>query len=222
VNTVQNQAADYSDGFEVCVSTPWIRVSGTELNSGAPIYAPGTAVTIPWVSYGVTGNVSVYIYDYTGTASGTLLQANIPVANGSWTWNIPAGYLVGGMYKFRLYQSTSVQDYNDVYFGVGTGTTSVTMVTPNGGEVWTRGGTYTVTVNTNAFAGLLSVYMYNYSLNGAGETIAASTLKPTHTGTSTMTWTIPAGHLTGTKWKMRVVNGSGSVSDFSNNYFTIN
>jgi len=218
----QGTPAAYSPGFDIGADTAFVRINGTPLNAGTPVFAPGTSLTVPWLAYQVTGNLDVYLYDYTGTPTGTkLTSAPVPAANGSWNWNIPTDQTIGGMYKLRIYQSTAVGDYSDVYFAIGTGTPSVAMVSPNGGEAWTRGQTHTVTVAANCAAGLLSVYMYNYT-TGAGETIAASTVKESPTGTTSFTWTIPAGHVTGTKFKMRVVNGAGTLSDFSNNYFTIN
>jgi len=213
--------APYSGYFEIGPDTPFLRITGTQLNTGAPTFASGTVVTIPWLAYRATGTLSVYLYDYTlSSPTGTLLQSSVPVVNGTWLWSVPADLTVGGMYKLRLYQSSTIGDFSDVYFSVGTGTPSAVMVTPNGGEVWTRGNTYSIAVATNCASGLLSVYMYDYS-TGAGETIAASSVKAQPTGTSTLNWTIPPNHVTGSKWKMRVVNGSGTLSDFSNNYFTI-
>jgi hypothetical protein len=219
--TAAGNPGPYSGYFEIGADTPTLRV--TTLNSGSPVFAPGATIPVTWSSYRMSGNVNIVLFDYTAaTATQTTLATNVPIANGTWSWVMPGTQTTGGVYKFRVVQNTPalVSDYNDVYFAIGTGTPSVRMTSPNGGETVTRGTPYTVTWNTNAIAGLVTVYMYNYT-TGASETIAAS-VKPAHDGNNTFTWTPAAGHAVGTKFKMRVVNSSAGCSDYSDNYFTIN
>ena len=212
----QNAPSGYSGYCEIGADTPTVRV--TTMNTGEPVCAPGAVIPVTWLSYRVTGNVSIYLYDYTPTTpTSTLLAGNLAVGLGAWNWTIPAGQTLGGMYKLRVYQSSSVTDFNDVYFAVGTGSPSARMIAPNGGETWTRGQTKTVSWTTNAVTSTLQVILYNYT-TGAQEVLA--TVKPTAGGVGTYSWTIPAGHATGTKFKMRILGNV--VADFSDAYFAIN
>jgi hypothetical protein len=110
---------------------------------------------------------------------------------------------------------------------------SITVTSPNGGEVWRTGETKNITWNytQSIYNEFITIDLYNYSSVGmAAGTLTGPTITRianfynTQNATS-YSWTIPA-NLTGSLFKIKIAGqvsgGAGeTVSDASDNYFTI-
>jgi hypothetical protein len=66
-------------------------------------------------------------------------------STGSYSWAIPAGIEADVNYKVKIISSedSSVYDYSDNNFEIFAG--SITISSPNGGEIWQAGTTYSIT-----------------------------------------------------------------------------
>jgi hypothetical protein len=106
------------------------------------------------------------------------------------------------------------------------------ITSPNGGEVWTRGGTYTVTWTQSASATKTGLYMYTRNSGGTDTYIGAITYDATSNyGQNTYSWTIPPkngpqtsppdGNNIIIEVILRDPSGKNMGSDKSDNPFTI-
>jgi RHS repeat-associated protein len=100
-----------------------------------------------------------------------------------------------------------------------TGAKAITIVSPNGGEVWKRGNTYVIKWK---FTGNLGPYVRIELLkNGVVNSVIHQSY-PINAWDSRYPWTIPINQQPGTNYKIRITSTSnGSYSDTSNKNFTI-
>ena len=123
-------------------SAPMIQV--LSLNSTTNYILAGTPVTIKWSSRGVTNVKIEYTTDFNvsidSTTRWTVIASSIPAANGSYSWNVP-NLTSGASGRIRISDVTNplVYDINDNAFTIISGTFSLKVTTPNGGENWTVG-----------------------------------------------------------------------------------
>ena len=145
--------------------------------------------------------------------------------SGSYTWDIPADKPLSNEYKVRV-QSTSqstVKDLSNNHFSIVADTTptaSITVVSPNGGEIWKRGNAYPITWSYTGSPGS-SVSIVLFDGDTQVFTIASSTSTGSG-GSGSYTWDIPADKPLSNEYKVRVQSTSQStVKDLSNNHFSI-
>ena len=91
---------------------------------------------------------------------------------------------------------------------------TLTVTSPNGGETWQAGTTHIITWTSSGVTGNIQIQPY---LGGVAQT----NLTTSAPNTGSYSWSIPAGYTPGTTYQIAISAMSGSVSDFSNAYFTI-
>lgn len=89
---------------------------------------------------------------------------------------------------------------------------NVSLVAPNGGEVWKVGSNNNIAWNKSSNINTVEIQLYK-----AGNSVSVITTSATG---NNFTWTIPAGTVPGNDYKI-VIFGGGSAMDYSNNSFTI-
>jgi len=183
--------SDYSDGV-FTIGSPSITVTSP---NGGEIWQPGTSHAITWTPVAVTGNANVTC---TRLDEASVL-ATVPVNTGSWAWNIAPGETPGLSYRIRvaLASNLSVSDYSDWPFIIG-GPPTVTVVSPNGGETWSRGTSHAITWTATSLSGNARIYLYN---NWTKLEILAASV-PISAGS--WTWNIPSGEAPGGTYRIRV------------------
>jgi hypothetical protein len=97
---------------------------------------------------------------------------------------------------------------------------SITVTTPNGGESWSRGSTYTIKWNYAGSPG--SNVKIELLKAGAVNRTIASSASIGSSGSGSYSWRIPNSQTTGTDYTIRVTSTSNSnYKDTSNANFTI-
>lgn len=96
----------------------------------------------------------------------------------------------------------------------GTAIPSITVLSPNGGESWLKGNSYTISWKNNSFSD--NVYIDLLNENNFAVHFIASNI----TNTGSYTWTLPTA-LTAGSYNLRVTNKEGSVKDESDAPFSI-
>lgn len=176
--------------------------------NGGQSYCAGSTVTITWTSSYVTGLVAIDILN------GASNQQRYNVSNtGSYSWYIdPALFPAGTSYRIGLSaMSGSVYDYSDGYFTINS--PSLTVVAPNGGEVWDLGTTHSITWSSGCLTGQIAIDIYSGSTNLYRYNVS---------NTGSYSWYIdPAIFPAGTACKVGLSALSGAVYDFSNTTFTL-
>ena len=143
---------------------------------------------------------------------------------GSYNWTIPAGQTTGSDYKIRITSTSnrSVTDTSNSFFTINGSTTpnlSITVTSPNGGESWSRRSTRTITWKYTGDPGNLKIEILK---GGTVSKTLFSDVSKGSNGTGSYSWSISSTLATGYDYKVRITSMSnGSVTDSSNNYFTI-
>ena len=162
--------------------------------------SPGTYVKIELLTAGVLNRVII---------SSTL-------NDGSHPWLIPATQIPGNDYKVRITSiiNTSNKDTSDDNFTIPT--PSITVVTPNGGENWTRGTTRIITWNSTESPGTY-VKIELLKPGKPNQLIIASTLND-----GSHPWLIPAAQAPGSDYKVKITSTiNASNNDTCDDNFAI-
>ncbi len=207
-----NTVTDLSDNtFTIVPAPPPLTVTSP---NGGETWTQDQTYPVTWNSIGVTGDVSVYL---SANGADTLWIGGVSAAAGQLSWRVPISVTPGGGYRIHVISAanSAVGDLSDGTFTIAPTTASLSVTSPNGGETWTQGQTYTVTWNETDVTGEVGVHL---SVNGTdlvwiGRAAAA---------TGQLSWTIPASLTPGGAYRMHVISADNNViEDLSDNTFTI-
>ncbi len=251
-------------------TTPYVKVLSP---NGGEVFNIGDTVTIKWNFCNSNKVMQISLLDTrydSNLETGEAIIGGINTTTGSYTWVVPPslGELSGGLlngqnvYKIHIATFPLQDDSNNFQFDYSdTGFTingknqnplcnslsqpSISVISPNGGEVYTQGQQFTVKwITCNAPAG--AIVMVNLDNFHPGPGTMGATLIPQNSvfggGNTTPTqndgqeiYTIPtpqinSGIAPSTKYKVRAHLATGSSVgnintlsyDYSDNYFTIN
>jgi hypothetical protein len=195
-------------GKLISSTTPTITVTSP---NGGESWVRGTTHLITWTSSGSVGaNVKIEILK-SGVVKGAVTTAN----DGSGSWTIGSTYL-GTDYTIRITSTSNpaITDSSDSDFAItagGSGTLTVTS--PNGGEIWKRGTTHPITWTS---VGTVGSYVKIELLKSG---VVKGTISTANDGY--YLWTIGTSHL-GTDYKIRITSTSNSaITDSSDGNFAI-
>jgi serine protease len=212
-------------------SIPTITVTSP---NGGEVWNVGNNYTITWTSSGLSPNDRIdiqlsYIKD-DGSRAEDVLFNNLP-NTGNYTWIIPPNTIVNRQtdkYLMRVIcisRSPIVQDYSNQTFSIVEAPRSITVTSPNGGEVWNVGNTYTITWTSSGLSpdDRIDIQLSYIKDDGSrAEDVLFNNLP----NTGNYTWIIPPNTIVNRqkdKYLMRVICISRSpiVQDYSNQTFSI-
>jgi len=186
--------------------------------NGGEIWQMGSTYPILW-----TDNIceDVRIELWKGSVFNSLITAVTP-SSGTFTWTIPNTLTPGNDYRVKILSvepntySNNVFDFSDAHFTICTGQ-YITVISPNGGEMWARGSTHCITWIDNITQ---NVRIELWKGNIFQSLITAST-----PSTGSCYWAIPSTQPVGNDYKVKIMalNSSGNLTlyDFSDNNFSI-
>ena len=192
------------------------------ITSVSPGSSPiGSTVTLNGANF--SGNVFVFFsngfgYSYPTIAlQGTdklsfVIPASLTSYDQSCGCEIPL--VVGGVYMVQVYANGVPS--NQVNFIVGnTISPRITIVSPNGGDLWRQGVTETITWNMENISGAVKIALYK-----GGNSLQTITSSTTNDGTHA--WLVPASQQLGSDYQVRVSSvAQSSVFDMSDAFFTV-
>jgi 5-hydroxyisourate hydrolase-like protein (transthyretin family) len=200
---------DRSDGYFTIALPGVVTVT---LPNGGEQWQQGRPYTITWSSLGNVGS-EVMIELLKGTLVDLVVTSATP-NDGSYSWQVPLGYELGTDYRIRV--SSTSQPYSDVsdgYFSIVIPYSWITVLSPNGGEVWEANATYDITW-TSGGDPISSVSLDLYDGEG-NENIGWD-------DDGVFSWTIPADFEPRSDYYLRIgSNTDPYVRDFSDGTFTI-
>jgi len=180
--------------------------------NGGETWEGSTAESITFTKNGTS---NYYDISYSTDAGGnwTSIAYNKYISGTSTNWNIPNTPSVQCLVKITDHSNACMTDVSDGLFEITEAASSVTITSPNGGQVWYVGANQTITWSASNTSDL---YNLDYSTdNGASWTSLASN----YSGTS-FSWTIP--NTPSTNCLVRVMDSNDNpVQDQSNATFTI-
>jgi hypothetical protein len=179
---------------------------------GGESWAAGSSQTISWNSSGVSGDVKIELSRNGGTTFPEVLFAS--TANtGSVVWTVTAPASSTCRVRISSVSDTSVRDSSHANFTIVQPT--ITVTSPNGGEIWAIGSQQNVTWTSTNLPGSIKIEL---STNGGSTfptVIAAST-----TNDGAETWTV-SGPVSSTA-RIRISSISiPSLADTSNANFSM-
>jgi hypothetical protein len=180
----------------------------------------GAAMSIVWTASGVTGNFKIQLIRPGGALVG-LLMNDIAASQQSWTVAAPA--LAGESYKIRVRAMDGTAEGESAEFTVTAagGAVSLSVQTPNGGEIWEYGSTQVITWTGSNIPVLCHLYLLK---NDQMLGLISDTGNGPNGGSQN--WNV-GNYLGGSPssgggYKVRIETPDGQYGDTSDNPFTIN
>jgi hypothetical protein len=166
--------------------------------------------TIQWNPTGVSGNVKIELSRNGGT-TWTVLFANTP-NDGAQNWTVAGPATSQALVRISSLSNAAVKDSSNAVFTLGGG--SVTVVAPNGGEVWPIGSIQTLRWNSSGFTGNVKIEL---SRNG-GTTWGVLFSNTANDGAEN--WKVTGPSTTQARLRVSSVVDAGAV-DTSDNGFNV-
>jgi hypothetical protein len=158
--------------------------------NGGELWTPGDTENITWTATDSDGVDSVSIHYSCDNGANYTLVAPGEANDGTYAWTIPDTPTDSALVKVIAYDPglNEGEDISDDVFVIEDNTPpSVTVTSPNGGEIWYFCGTQNITWTATDASGVDSVSIY-YSFNGGAEyTLIASS----EANDGTYAWTVP-------------------------------
>jgi hypothetical protein len=206
---------DYSDNYfeisEMQMPTP-ATLTVIAPNGGETLNS-GDQFNIQWSYTGDIESVSIELYDDKNLDS--VITSNTD-CDGSYLWTVPDKS--GTKYRIKIESnSDTLNDVSDNFFTIETPVppSSITVLSPNGGEEYNQGDT--VDIRWNYFGDISYVSIELYDGFNLDSVISSNT-----DCDGQYYWDIPTGQTTKDEYSIRIKSLSDStVNDFSDSYFSI-
>jgi len=204
-NTSNPSDYDYSSYFSISSKS----VTVTSPSSSNTWYG-GETHSISWNSVNIGSYVKIELYDG-GSYVSTIASAASTYS--TYYWFVPSSLSAGSNYRIKVtsYYYSDIYDYSD-YFSIGE--RSITVTSPESGDVWYRGSTYSITWNSGNAGDRVDIMLYT----GA---YSSTTIAYSRSNNGVYEWTIPGGTTLASNYRIKVQSRDyPNIYDISN-YFTI-
>ena len=194
-------------------TTPTESLTLTSPN-GAETWEVGSTHTISWNSQNLTHPVKIEYSTDWGTHYTSIVSST--ANNGSYTWTIPATPSVWCLIRISDATDASPQDESDNCFTIRDPAQWLTVVAPNGGEIWQVGTQYEIKWSSSGVSSPVAID-FSSRENHFRYSIASSTPND-----GSFNWTIPEGFTLPVNGKIRIrVAAAGIPADASDADFTL-
>lgn len=205
-----NQTAKF-DNISISVAGEYMPLILIASPDGGEILQMGNTYNVTWNTVAVDGYLKIELYK----GNQMVCQLNAGTLNdGSQEIMLPLDLAPGSDYRMAMAtQDGTVWDFSNTYFTINP-IPALTVITPNGGQSWLMGNTYTaawssVNVNQNVklelYKGGMMVHQFETDTPNDGSQLIL----------------LPEDLAAGTDYQLAITSSDQAVSDFSNNYFTI-
>ena len=226
ISSLDEDLYDFSSRFSVTAS------GGTYVTVLQPVggdnWAKGTSHLISW-NDNLPEDVMIELWNNSTGTWTHVPQSESGLPNTSspgstYTWSIPSSVDPHTKYKIKVVSSLDddINDFSSQFAITATAGSFVTVLQPNGGEVWAQGTEHLISWNDDLPEGVF-LELWDYS-SGAWVLVPAwqSGLPTSSQAGSTYGWDIPSSVDVGNKFKIKVISSVDSdIKDFSNSKFSI-
>src|SRR5215471_3640152 len=178
--------------------------------NGGECWPIGATRNITWV--GGSGNVRIELSRTGGSAPWALISNNTP-NDGSYTWVVTGPPTTQARIRITSLTDPTVSDTSDGNFTIGCG--YITVISPNGGEVWGIGTTHNVTWNSTNLSGNVKI-----EVSRTGGTLPWTVITANTPNDGSYSWAVPGPATTQARIRITSLVEPG-VSDTSDANFTI-
>ena len=218
-------------------SSPNITVTSP---NGGENWEPGSSHSITWSSSNLPGSyVAIQLYR-SGSSS---FISNSTIDDGNYTWSIPSSQTESDYYQVKIYSTTApdIYDISDNNFSIGdgsSGSSTITVTSPNGGENWEPGSNENITwtsanlpTSCRIFINLFKGGVFDRTIVGSSGSYGSPDDGTSNDGS--YTWSIPSSLDESSDYKVIIIAATLVIdamygdywenisSDYSDNYFTI-
>jgi hypothetical protein len=216
--TVRVRITNTADATVYDISDADFRIRGSltiTSPNGGEIWIVGESRDITWTRVGSIANAKLEYSTDGGTNYPNVIVASTPAADLSYAWTVPDAIGTSLRVKITDVDDTAVTDASDANFEIKG---SLTLTSPNGGEVWVVGESRDITWTKT---GSIVNVMLEYSTNGFADELETVVItSSTDATTGSYAWTV-ADAIT-TTLKVRITNTVDSVvTDMSDANFEI-
>jgi hypothetical protein len=170
----------------------------------------GTTQTIQWTSQNLTGNVKIELSRNGGDFQ-TLFANTANDGSQSWTVTSPATFQA--RIRISSINDPAVHDKSDLNFVISGNGGTITVTSPNGGEIWSIGTTRTITWTSAGVTGNVRLWLSRDG--GQNYTLIGQTAN-----TGSFQWTVTGPASAQCRIAVQSVNDN-TIVDVSNTLFTI-
>jgi len=216
---VETFTSPHSNNQNTVTSEPSIEESATTLEvesvtitspNGGEVLEAGSDFNITWTTIGALTPVELFYSTDNGSTWQTMdgLMPNYD----SFTWSVPYSFTTYNQCLIRITDSEGVVlDESDAPFTIQA--PSITITSPNGGEIWDMGSTYSITWSTTGSVTPVELF---YSTDNGTTWNTVDSLMPNN---GSFSWTVP--NTPSNQCLIRITNSEGLVMDESDSTFTI-
>ncbi|MFN0157179.1 MAG: S8 family serine peptidase [Bacteroidota bacterium] len=180
--------------------------------NGSESWAVGSAQPIQWSSSGVSGNIKIELSRDGGATFTETLFASI-VNDGTENWTVTSPVTATARIKISSVTTPAVADTSNANFSIVQ--PSITVVTPNGGQVWSIGVSQTIQWSSSNVTGNVKIDLSRDGGATFPEVLFAST-----SNDGSQSWTTGGPVSASARIKVSAVS-SPSVADTSDANFSI-
>ncbi len=199
------QIADQSDNT-FTVSTVLL----TSPNGGEYLQV-GSTKQITWTNGAAISNLRLD-YSIDNGSNWILIANNVAAGSGTYSWTVPNNPSSLALIKISDASNTNIFDISDTTFKIGT----ITVTSPNGGEIWQVGRTQNITWTRSNNINLVDLF-YSTDSGTSWNTVAANI----SAAAGSYAWTLPDAVSTTAKIRISDSNSSLAIADISNADYTI-
>jgi len=192
--------------------TPGLRVVSP---NGGESWAPGSTQSIAWSSVGVTISSVKIELSTNGGSTWTTLAASAS-NTGVYSWTVPSTLSTTCLVRISDTGTSGLSDVSDGYFSIAVNQNAnkITVVAPNGGEVWQALTTQNIVWTTQGTVGPVHIELTTNAGASWSDIIA------TTPNTGSLAWTVP--NTPSPQCGVRISQASnGAPADTSDAVFTI-
>jgi hypothetical protein len=202
-----NNNADYFGDMVLYGDLPYLTVTSP---NGGETWQIGTNQTIAWSSAGTSGNVKIEL-SRNGGATWEVLFASTPDDH-SQTWNVSGSASNNCTIRISDVDGSPI-DASDGIFQITSPQQTISVLVPNGAEIWAEGSTQDIKWTSQNTSGNVKIELSRNN-GSTWETLFASTPDDQQ-----QSWTVtgPAS----TSCRVRISDVDGTPSDMSDNTFNI-
>ena len=175
--------------------------------NGGEIWATGSVHNITWLE-GSGTNTNIELWNSATNLKVSDIASNIVGQTYSWTIGATAN---GSTYKIKIIDiGDGSTDFSNADFRI---TQPVAVTSPNGGEIWTKLNTYSITW-TEGSGTSANIELWDNALNVMVHVIAVDVLSP-------WSWIIPPTIPIGANYRIKIIDNGDGSTDLSNADFII-
>ncbi|MBU3896199.1 GPI anchored serine-threonine rich family protein [Patescibacteria group bacterium] len=184
--------------------------------NGGEMWQAGSNQAIIWSATAASQApyMGIYLCKKSQSSSCSTIASSTP-NDGSYIWTIPTTTLNSADYIIHVGQTIGAFDESNAAFSIANGASSLSVVSPNGGEVWPVGSAQNITWNK----GSITDNYVNIELWVGNAFFQHIALNAPNNGS--YAWTLPSYLLVRNDYKIRITAYMNSIYDSSDSNFTI-